>query len=185
MRLPSWGVPLPSLESTTSSPMSTPVKRADEAKMSSRWSSSSAARGAILPLLAAACVPSSSSALIWLRVVSTSEPSPMRASTCGSTSVTSAASLPPASVLPPPRKPRALVRTEASRLPTRAGARDAIAAARRAASDGEQRGHKYVRVSNIVLTYDAAFNTAFITVFGVPLGTAIPFGTATLLARLK
>ena len=31
MRLPSCGVPLPSLESTTSSPMSTPVKRADDA----------------------------------------------------------------------------------------------------------------------------------------------------------
>jgi hypothetical protein len=45
-------------------------------------------------------------------------------------------------------------------------------------------GQKFVKVSNIVLTYDAAFNTAFNTVFGVPIGPS-PFGTATLLARLK
>ena len=60
--------------------------------MSRRWSSSSCVRGSTLPLLAAASVPASSSALIWLRVISTSEPSPMRVGTCASTYVTSAAS---------------------------------------------------------------------------------------------
>ncbi len=45
-------------------------------------------------------------------------------------------------------------------------------------------GHKYVKVSNIALTYDAAFSTAFNSVFGVTIGMS-NFGTATLLARLK
>ncbi|MGZ4199299.1 MAG: hypothetical protein ACXVP1_03865 [Thermoleophilia bacterium] len=47
-------------------------------------------------------------------------------------------------------------------------------------------GHQYVRVSNIVLSYDTAFNDAFTSVFGLPIGTLpIGFGTATLQARLK
>jgi len=46
-------------------------------------------------------------------------------------------------------------------------------------------GHKFVKVSNVALTYDAAFDTAFFNVFGVSLVTTTPFGTATLIARLK
>ncbi|MGZ4199140.1 MAG: hypothetical protein ACXVP1_03030 [Thermoleophilia bacterium] len=47
------------------------------------------------------------------------------------------------------------------------------------------RGQKYVKVSGVALTYDPAFITAFFGVFGITLPTATPFGTATLLARLK
>lgn len=46
-------------------------------------------------------------------------------------------------------------------------------------------GHKYVRVSNIALTYDTAFITAFVNEFVLNPGVTVPFGTATLQARLK
>jgi len=46
-------------------------------------------------------------------------------------------------------------------------------------------GHKYVRVSNVALTYDIAFITAFVNEFIMNPGVTVPFGTATLQARLK
>jgi hypothetical protein len=46
-------------------------------------------------------------------------------------------------------------------------------------------GHKYVRVSNIALTYDAMFITAFVNEFIFNPGVTVPFGTATVVARLK
>jgi len=46
-------------------------------------------------------------------------------------------------------------------------------------------GRKFVKVSNVTLTYDNAFATVFSNVFGATLGTTTPFGTATLLARVK
>jgi len=46
-------------------------------------------------------------------------------------------------------------------------------------------GHKYVRVSNIALNYDAMFLTAFFNTFGLNLGVTVPFGTGTVQALLK
>jgi hypothetical protein len=46
-------------------------------------------------------------------------------------------------------------------------------------------GHKYVKVTTVILTYNMAFATAFNTAFGTSLMSSEPFGTATLLARLK
>ncbi len=46
-------------------------------------------------------------------------------------------------------------------------------------------GHKYVKVTGVLLTYTAAFTTAFNTTFGTALSIGEPFGTATLVARLK
>ena len=46
-------------------------------------------------------------------------------------------------------------------------------------------GHKYVRVSNVKLTYDPMFLTTFESVFGLVLTAPIPFGTGTVQARLK
>jgi hypothetical protein len=46
-------------------------------------------------------------------------------------------------------------------------------------------GHKFVRVNNVILTSDAMFDSAFLTTFGTPIGPMVPFGSATLLARLK
>jgi hypothetical protein len=46
-------------------------------------------------------------------------------------------------------------------------------------------GHKYVKVTTVILTYNTAFATAFNTAFGTSLNVGEPFGTATLLARLK
>jgi len=45
-------------------------------------------------------------------------------------------------------------------------------------------GHRYVKVNDVVLTYSTAFVTAFTNTFG-PTPPGIPFGTATLVARLK
>ena len=58
--------------------------------MSSRWSSSSGVSSGTLARLAACAVPSSRSALISERVISTSEPSPMRVGILGSKRITSA-----------------------------------------------------------------------------------------------
>jgi hypothetical protein len=46
-------------------------------------------------------------------------------------------------------------------------------------------GHKYVKVSNIALTYDSAFIAAFVNEFIQNPGVFVPFGTGTMLARLK
>jgi hypothetical protein len=47
------------------------------------------------------------------------------------------------------------------------------------------RGHKFVKVTNVVLTYDTAFSAVFFSVFGVTISPGTGFGTATLLAQLK
>ena len=57
--------------------------------MSSRWSSSSCVSSGTLAFLAAIWVPASRSALISERVISTSDPSPMRVGILGSNSITS------------------------------------------------------------------------------------------------
>ena len=46
-------------------------------------------------------------------------------------------------------------------------------------------GHKFVKVNTVILFYDSAFTTAFNTTFSATLADGEPFGTATLLARLK
>jgi hypothetical protein len=46
-------------------------------------------------------------------------------------------------------------------------------------------GHKYVKVTTVILTYNTTFVTAFNAAFGTSLTSGEPFGTATLLARLK
>jgi hypothetical protein len=46
-------------------------------------------------------------------------------------------------------------------------------------------GHRSVKITGVVLTYDNAFTTAFNTAFGTTLSNNEPFGTATLVARLK
>ncbi len=46
-------------------------------------------------------------------------------------------------------------------------------------------GHKFVKVNTVILFYDNAFTTAFNTTFSEALTDGEPFGTATLLARLK
>jgi len=46
-------------------------------------------------------------------------------------------------------------------------------------------GQTFVKITGVVLTYDNGFTNAFNTAFGTTLGDNEPFGTATLLARLK
>ena len=47
-------------------------------------------------------------------------------------------------------------------------------------------GRTYVKVSTVILAYDPAFSTAFATTFGsVSIAPGVPFGVATLVARLK
>ena len=46
-------------------------------------------------------------------------------------------------------------------------------------------GHKFVKVTGVVLTYDAALTNAFNSAFSLGLSLNTPFGTATLLARVK
>jgi hypothetical protein len=58
--------------------MSTPVKRAGEAKMSTRWSISSSASGGTFARFTAASTPARTSASISPGVRCTIEPSPMR-----------------------------------------------------------------------------------------------------------
>ena len=46
-------------------------------------------------------------------------------------------------------------------------------------------GHRYVKVNDVILTYDTAFSTAFNNTFGTTITPGTPFGTATLVAQLK
>jgi hypothetical protein len=46
-------------------------------------------------------------------------------------------------------------------------------------------GQTFVKITGVVLEYDDAFTSAFNTAFGLALIDGEPFGTATLLARLK
>ena len=46
-------------------------------------------------------------------------------------------------------------------------------------------GHKYLKVSNVMLSYSTSFTSAWEAAFGTELSPAESFGTATLLARLK
>ena len=46
-------------------------------------------------------------------------------------------------------------------------------------------GQRFVKITGVVLEYDDAFTSAFNTAFGTSLANGEPFGTATLVARLK
>jgi hypothetical protein len=46
-------------------------------------------------------------------------------------------------------------------------------------------GHRYVRVTTVILSYSTAFTNAFNAAFGAALPFGSPFGVATLQARLK
>ena len=46
-------------------------------------------------------------------------------------------------------------------------------------------GHKYLQVTGVVLAYNATYVSAFDSAFGTTVPIDTPFGTATLLARLK
>jgi hypothetical protein len=46
-------------------------------------------------------------------------------------------------------------------------------------------GHKFVKITGVVLKYDDGFTNAWNTAFAAGLGPNEPFGTATLLARVK
>ena len=78
MRDPASWLPTPSELRTTSSPMSTALKRERLAKMSTRWAISSAASGSTFARFAPASTPAWISASISARVIRTSAPSPMR-----------------------------------------------------------------------------------------------------------
>jgi hypothetical protein len=46
-------------------------------------------------------------------------------------------------------------------------------------------GHKYLQVTGVALAYNATYVSAFNSAFGTTVSLDTPFGTATLLARLK
>ena len=46
-------------------------------------------------------------------------------------------------------------------------------------------GHKFVKITGVILKYDDGFTNAFLAAFGTTPGPNQPFGTATLVARLK
>jgi hypothetical protein len=46
-------------------------------------------------------------------------------------------------------------------------------------------GHRFVKITGVILTYDTGFTNAFLAAFGATLGPNTRLGTATLVARLK
>ena len=78
MRDPTSWLPTPSELRTTSSPMSTALKRAALAKTSTRCATASSPSGATFARFTPASTPSATSAAISARVIRTIDPSPMR-----------------------------------------------------------------------------------------------------------